>query len=112
MRGQTSTNVKCRNAVPRLQNVIYVGKVIYACGHASRRPRYARAPQHEAEIVEALQPTAALILRSLDPQGARRLEGWPHTSCMETDVMYARILPRCHLCNLCCGSMMKNSIHQ
>jgi hypothetical protein len=29
-------------------------------------------------VVKAQQPTAALILRSLDPKGARRLEGWPN----------------------------------
>jgi hypothetical protein len=40
------------------------------------------------EIVEAPQPTAALMLRSLDPlrgQASRR----PHTSCMARAVIYA-----------------------
>jgi hypothetical protein len=42
-----------------------------------------------AEIAEAPQPTAALILRSL-ARRARRLEGWPRTSRMKINVIYAR----------------------
>jgi len=37
---------------------------------------------------------------------------WRQTSCMELRVIYARILPRCHLCNLCCGSAVKNASDQ
>ncbi|MFZ0839642.1 MAG: hypothetical protein WAM77_19425, partial [Xanthobacteraceae bacterium] len=40
-----------------------------------------------SEIVEAPQPSAALILRSTRLR--MRLEGWPHTSCMEINVIYA-----------------------
>jgi hypothetical protein len=45
---------------------IYAKDVIYACGHPSRRLALrVRLLRMRAEIVEAPQPTAALILRSM-----------------------------------------------
>ena len=59
---------------------------IRICGRPSRR---SCAITHEllrtrAEIVEAPQLAAALILRSMRAQARLRLEGWPHTSSMRT----------------------------